>query len=223
MKKSVIVKKREDDSSSDSDSSDDDSDGSGKNHLRTVKKEKVTSESSSSDSSDDSTSENGDLLVNRIKMEKDDDSSFAVPSLPIVLRPIKTEPMSDVEGGKTHKNSPVIASKKRVAGKRTLSMSEHLDSLLADAIHETPEKNKENGSSKKKRKPTLLDETNLGDLTAAFRSPAMSSTLIPKSSPAKVKKEVQSEDERPKKKKNKNATKSSLENIESELFESYAG
>lgn len=222
-KGSLIVKKRDSDSSSDSDSSED-SDGSGINHLRTVKKEKVTSESSnssnssSSSSSDDSGSENGDLLANRIKKEKDDDSSFAVPALPIVSRPIKSEPMSDVEGGGTHKKSPVIASKKR-----TLSMSERLDSVLADAVRASSEKNSENGSAKKKRKWTLLDETNLADLTAKFRSPSMSSTLIPKASPAKVKKEVQSEDERPKKKKTKSSTKSSLENFESELFKNYEG
>lgn len=232
-KKSLIVKKREDDCSSGSESSGDDTDSSGEHQLRNVKKEKITSGSSSSSSgsdshshsSDDSSSENGDLLLNRIKKEKDDDSSFAVPFSPIVSRPIKSEPMSDFEGGKSQKN----ATKKKAHGERSLSISEHLDSFLADAIKETTRKNSENGSAKRKRKPTMLDETNLTDLTAKFQSPAMSSTLMPNASvsesptPAKVKKEVQSEDERPKKKKTKSSANQSLENMESELFKSYTG
>lgn len=219
----MAIKKSKDDSSSDSESSDDDTDVSGKNQLPKVKEEKVTSESSSSSSgsnssssSDESDSEN-DLSVNRIKKEKEEDGSFAVPSLPIVSRPIKTEPMSDVEGGKPHKK------KEKVSGKRTLSISEHLDSFLAEVTQATPEQNLENGAPKKKRKSTLLNETNLTDLTAAFQTPTMSSTLIPESTPAKVKKEVQSDDERPKKKKSKNSAKNSLENIESELFKSFTG
>lgn len=240
------VKKREDDSSSDSESSDDDPD----DQLRNVKKEKITSGSSSSSSasssvsssassgasssdsdsssSDDSNSRNGDILAKRIKKEKDEDGTFAMPSHPTISRPIKSEPMTDVEEGTGHNKAPADASKKKVSDKRTLSISEHMDSFLADAINKTSQRNIENGSAKKKRKTTTLDETDLADLTAKFKSPAMSSTLlsnakVPKASPTKVKKEVQSEDERPKTKKNKNSSQQSLESIESELFKSYAG
>lgn len=238
FKNLAAVKKSKDDSSSDSESSDDDSD----EQLRNVKKEKITSGSSSSSSasssasssdsdssgSDDSNSRNGDILAKRIKREKDEDSTFAMPSHPTISEPIKSEPMTDVEEGTTHNKAPVDASKKKAAGKRTLSISEHLDSFLADAVNRTSERNRENGSAQKKCKTTTLDETNLADLTAKFKSPVMSSTLlsnakIPKASPAKVKKEVQSEDERPKKKKNKDSSQQSLESIESELFKSYTG
>lgn len=231
-KKSSIVKKRKDDSSSDSESSGDNTDES-EHQLRKVKKEKITSESGSSSSdgdsdSSDSDTNNGDLLVDRFKREKDEDDSSAVSSHPIVSRPIKSEPISDVEEGRTQKKSSVNAAKNKVLGKRILSISEHLDSFLADAINQTPEKHSENGSEKNKRKSTMLDETNLTDLTAAFQSPAMSSTMlpnakVPRPTPAKVKKEIQSEDERPKKKRNKNSTKQSLDNIESELFKTYTG
>lgn len=232
-KNALKRKKREENSSSESESSDDATDDSGEPQLRNVKKEKITSESSSrssdsdsnSSSSDDSGSENGDVVANRIKKEKDEDSSFAVPSHPILLRPIKSEPMSDVEG-RTPEKPLSNACKKKVSGKRTLSITEHLDSFLADAMNETSGIFNENGSKMKKRKK--LDETNLTDLTAKFRSPAMSSTLkpnakIPKSTPTKVKEEIQSEDERPKKKKNKPSTKQSLDNMESELFKNFAG
>lgn len=250
-----------------------------------MKKEKRSSESgsssSSSDSNDSSSSsdsdsdDNANKIPAKIKKEKDAESSSISKTIDLPQSKaikIKTEPASDVEG-KTFKKpfatnsrlslnssqTSIASQKATTKRKRNTSISDQLDSILSETVHQ----NNANPSAKKKAKLTptkdkrksirlmdsLTDQT-LGNLSTAFQSPSMSSTLKPNArigkgktldsslannkkvtkstekSPVKVKKEIPSEDESSKKSKKKSAAKDKTKSLNesdllSNLFSSY--